>query len=939
MYRSCESTRFYHPVEIASETRGLRYHNPPPDRVLSFGFIMIHRLDWLCRSALITAILSMIICPVISAEEPSIAVRIPERFTARAESGSTHPILKMDYVSFQWWLLDSDGVADLHRDDIVFQIVEDPYVLTLGEERFDPLDGLPNLVPDWTGIGNPGPDLRLIQAVAPIRPEWLDELGALGLVPLQYIHPFTYVVWGAQAATEASEHLPWVRWQDEFAPGYRVLPRWRQMDLPAVEAEILVPNVANPVRVAAELEAIGATLIDSARLNSTWTIVTIFLPSAAIAAAAAIPGVYSIQPSPTDGGARGEMSNQVCAGNIDVGNLAFPGYSSWLDTLDLDGAGVIMANVDQGADENHPDIQGRFVQCTGTTCGGATSSSHGTHTAAIQAATGNSGVSSSGFLRALGMAPGAQLVEQLYSPFYSQPDGMLLLMGESYGNGATLSSNSWGPSGTPRGYDNDTMQTDIGVRDVDQGITGNQEFTYVLSIMNGYGGTSSQGTPDEAKNLIAVGSTKMQTSGGAQILEIDDLSTNSAHGPALDGRHLPHIVAPGCRVDSAVPSGYGLSCGTSMSAPHVTGTAALLVEQWRRDHGSDPSPAMVKAEITVTARDLAGNLDADGGTLGHAFDSKQGWGRLDTGAILDPPAGKAVFDAPVLLTGTGDEWIYTLAVDNDTHPVKVMLVWTDAPGHGLGGSTPAWNNDLDLVVEAAGGAYPGNSFDTDGWSLPGITADGMNNTEGVFLPPATAEEIRVVVRASNLGSDGVPGNTHPTDQDFALVISNAVQAPCETGTTFHGDLSVTDVVIVGAQGFDLEWLPATTRCGGKVGYIVNDSRIGDPGVPLISTTSTSFTIVGGSPGALNCFSVSSSEDGAPGQGSDSVCANGTGLRRAGDLDCDGAVTVADIELAVATIFGATEPTCAGFPAGDADLDGEIDAADPAQLVRAMHDPL
>ena len=907
--------------------------------MLSFDFIMIHCLDWLCRSALVTAILSMIICPVISAEEPSIAVRFPERFTARAESGATYPILQMDYGSFQWWLLDSDGVANLQNHDIDFQIMSDPYVLTLGEEHFDPLVGLPRLAPDWSGAGHPGPDLRLVQAVAPIRPAWLGELRALGLIPLQYIHPFTYVVWGAQPDMEASELLPWVRWQGGFSPGYRVLPRFRQMDLPAFQAEVLIPNVANPVRVTAELEAIGAAPIGSARINPIWTIVTVTLRSDSMAAAAAVRGVYSIQPSPTDGGARGEMSNQVCAGNIDGGNLAFPGYVSWLDTLDLDGAGVIMANVDQGADENHPDLFGRFLQCTGTTCGGAASSSHGTHTAAIQAATGNSGVSSSGFLRALGMAPGARLVEQLYSPFYSQPDGMLLLMGDSFTNGATLSSNSWGPSGTPRGYDNDTMQTDIGVRDADQGATGNQEFTYVLSIMNGYGGTSSQGTPDEAKNVITVGSTKMQTSGGAQILEIDDLSTNSAHGPALDGRHLPQIVAPGCRVDSAVPTGYGLSCGTSMSSPHVTGTAALLVEQWRRDHGTDPSPAMIKAELTVTARDLAGNLDADGGILGHAFDSKQGWGRLDTEAALDPPAGKAVFDAPVLLTETGEEWVYTLAVDSDTHPVKVMLVWTDAPGHGLGGSTPAWNNDLDLVIEADGVAYPGNSFGADGWSLPGITADGLNNTEGVFLPPAATGEIRIVVRASNLASDGVPGNALPTDQDFALVVSNAVQAPCEPGTTFRGDLSVTDVVVAGAQAFDLEWLPASTRCGGELNYTVNDSRIGDPGVPLISTTSTFFTIVGGSPGGLNCFSVSSSEDGAPGQSSGSVCVTGTGVRRAGDLDCDGIVTAADIALAVATIFGTTEPTCVGFPAGDADLNGEIDAADPSQLVRAVHDPL
>ncbi len=939
MARSCELTRLFHPVETASGTRGLRYHKPGLDRVLSSVFVMIQRLDRHRGRAAVWAGLAMVVCAVVSADEPSVAVRIPERFTARVESSSVHPTLRMDYGSFQWWILDSDGVAALGGDRGSFQVIEDPFVLTLGEERFDPVVGLPVLPVDWTGAGSPAPDLHLVQAVAPIRPSWLEDLRSLGLVPLQYIHPFTHVVWGTRAEAEASEALSWVRWRGEFAPAYRVLPRWRRMGAPVVEVEILVPNVANPVRVTTELEAIGATGIGSARLNPTWTILTVALRSDSMAAAASVPGVYSIQPSPTDGGARGEMSNQVCAGNTNGSNLAFPGYPSWLDTMNLDGAGVIMANVDQGVDENHPDLLGRFLPCAGLTCGGATMSSHGTHTAAIQAATGSSGVSSSGFLRALGMAPGARLVEQLYSPYYSQPDGMLLLMGESHANGATMSSNSWGPSGTPHGYDNDTMQTDIGVRDADPGAAGNQPLTYVLSIMNGYGGTSSQGTPDEAKNLITVGSTKMQASDGAQIPEIDDLSTNSAHGPALDGRRIPHLVAPGCRVDSAVPSGYGLSCGTSMSSPHVTGTAALLVEQWRRDRGTDPSPAMIKAELIVAARDLAGNLDADGGILGHAFDSKQGWGRLDTGAVLDPPVGKAVFDAPALLTETGDEWIYTLEVDSDAHPVKVMLVWTDAPGHGLGGSTPAWNNDLDLVVEAGGLTYAGNSFGADGWSLPGITADGMNNTEGVFLPASAIEEIRIQVLASNLNSDGVPGNAHLTDQDFALVVSNAVQAPCAPGTTFHGLLSVTDVVIAGAQAFDLEWLPATTRCGGEVGYTVNDSRIGDPGLPLISTTSTAITIAGAAPGGLNCFTVGSAEDGAPGQSSDRVCSNGTGLRRAGDLDCDGAVTAVDIELVVATLFGAAEPTCAGFPAGDADLDGAIDAADPAQLVRAIHDPL
>jgi hypothetical protein len=37
--------------------------------------------------------------------------------------------------------------------------------------------------------------LRLIQFEGPIRPEWLDSLAGQGIQPLQYIHPYSYVVW------------------------------------------------------------------------------------------------------------------------------------------------------------------------------------------------------------------------------------------------------------------------------------------------------------------------------------------------------------------------------------------------------------------------------------------------------------------------------------------------------------------------------------------------------------------------------------------------------------------------------------------------------------------------------------------------------------------------------------------------------------------------
>jgi subtilisin family serine protease len=876
---------------------------------------------------------------VVAAGESGTAVRLHGDAARRAEAASVNPELSLDYGSFAWWRISPEDLDLLTDSGIPHQPIPDAYRITLGEQTFDPLIEVPDLPPGWGARAHTGSDLHLIQAHGPLREAWPAELRNSGLEPVQYIHPFTYVVWGTSSQVALVSARSWIRWSGPFAPGYRVLPRWRHHDTPTIAVNLLVVSHAGVSTVTDALVDLGATAVETANLDPTWTAATAVLPSDRLADAAAIPGVFTIQPQPNDGGARGEMSNQVNAGNVAGDNSAFPGYSLWLDGVGVDGDGVVMANVDQGADQDHPDLAGRFLPCSGDTCGGAASSSHGTHTSGIQSATGASGVSSGGFLRGLGMAPGAQLVEQLYYPFYTQPGGMSLLIRESEVNGAVLSSNSWGPSGSPRGYDSDTKQTDMGVRDADPETPGNQPLTYVLSFMNGYGGTSSQGTPDEAKNLITVGSTKMQNSDGSQILEIDDLSSNSAHGPALDGRTIPHIVAPGCRVDSTIPPGYGLSCGTSMSSPHVSGTAALLIEQWRSAHGVDPSPAMIKAELLVTARGLAGNLDADGGVLGHPFDSKQGWGRMDTGSLIDPSESRAVFDAPELLTTTGDEWGTTLPVDDDTAPVRVMLVWTDAPGHGLGGSSPAWNNDLDLVVEADGVQFPGNLFDPDGWSSAGAIFDWMNNTEGVFLPPGTAEEITITVRAANLNSDGVPGNSTFTDQDFAVVVANAIPAGCTPGTIFNGDLDVTELTIDGVQVFRLEWLPATPRCGGTVSYVVDDMRGGEPGVPVATTGATSIDILGASPGIEYCFGIDSFEDRAPGEGSGTGCATGTAARIAGDLDCDAAVGASDLLEAVAVVFGAPEPECAGFPAADATLDGVVDAADGAQIVRSAHDPL
>jgi hypothetical protein len=56
---------------------------------------------------------------------------------------------------------------------------------------------------------------------------------------------------------------------------------------------------------------------------------------------------------------------------------------------------------------------------------------------------------------------------------------------------------------------------------------------------------------------------------------------------------------------------------------------------------------------------------------------------------------------------------------------------------------------------------------------PGGATDIKNNVESIFLPAGTTGDFTVTVRATNLAGDGVPGNDDLTDQDFALIVSNA----------------------------------------------------------------------------------------------------------------------------------------------------------------------
>jgi subtilisin-like proprotein convertase family protein len=176
---------------------------------------------------------------------------------------------------------------------------------------------------------------------------------------------------------------------------------------------------------------------------------------------------------------------------------------------------------------------------------------------------------------------------------------------------------------------------------------------------------------------------------------------------------------------------------------------------------------MVKAMLLNTARYLDG---VDSGDTLPSYN--QGHGEVNVAAALSDTA-RIVVDQSKILRTTGETFIVYGYVSRPGDPVRVTLAWTDAPGSTVG---DAYVNDLDLTVAVSGTTYRGNVFD-GAYAATGGLHDRMNNVESVFTAPGVRGPLTITVDAYNLAGDGVPGDTDPTDQDFALVCTNCQVSP------------------------------------------------------------------------------------------------------------------------------------------------------------------
>ena len=655
--------------------------------------------------------------------------------------------------------------------------------------------------------------LYLVQMRGPIKADWFEWLDRNFQV-VTYIPSNAYLV---RASRESLAGLKpagsggpdFVQWIGPYKSGYKLSPRISLDSNGSFDVTVQLIKTADLGQDLADIETLSESGPGHGVSVLNFVDVTVSTNREGIARLAGMSNVVWIEPA-TETRTFDERQDQIIAGNFAGTQLSAPRYLGWLHSRGLDvPPDFIIDLADSGIDQGilDPDVlhkafldptgvpriaYARFLGADGQTGDLDDTTGHGTLNASIIAgyteSTARPDVDTDGYALALGVAPFSRLgITKVFDPDFTRPD-YVSMVSSAYGLGARLSSNSWGQDGNS--YTTSSQIYDALVRDAVPSTAGNQEMTTVFAVGN-QGPFGHIASPANAKNVIAVGASENLRPTGtdgcnvtaAGASDADSIIGFSSGGPVDDGRIKPDLVAPGTHIQGALsqdpansaqgicgpkdyPAGQSLytwSSGTSHSVPAVAGAAALARQYIQQYTGKTSSAAMIKAFLVNSATYLTG-VGANDNLPGR----NQGWGRVNLATALDGEP-RILVDQTQLLTSTGQDYTFKGKIVDPNRQLRVTLVWTDAPGSPAG--SPIMN-DLDLKIDFEGVSYLGNNFDGHS-SVFGGPADKLNNVESVWLPLGATGDFTIHVIAANLVADGVPGNSTPVDQDFALVVCNA----------------------------------------------------------------------------------------------------------------------------------------------------------------------
>ena len=454
----------------------------------------------------------------------------------------------------------------------------------------------------------------------------------------------------------------------------------------------------------------------------------------------------------------------------------------WSD-FSVRGEGIVVANIDTGAQYNHPALvrQYRGNNGNGTfnhnynwfdparVCGNPSlvpcdNNNHGTHTMGTM-------VGDDGAGNQIGVAPGAKWIAAKGCETSSCSSNSLLASGQWVVAPTDLNGANPRPD----------LHADI-VNNSWSGGRGDLWYQQTLrawvaagifpAFANGNSGPNcnTAGSPGDNPEAYAVGAYDINNA-------IANFSSRGASG--VDGAIKPNIAAPGVNVRSSVAgSGYANFNGTSMATPHVAGAVALV---WSASPTLKGSVAQTRSLLDGSATDV--NNTTCGGTA--AKNNVFGEGRLNafvavtnaprgptgtlTGLVTDAGTGAAIAGATVSMSGpasrsttTGTDGRYTLLLSPGTYSVTA--------GGGL--YTPQTVTGVSIVA---------NTTTTRNFALTRIptgtlTGRVTDSTTGTALAGATVTASGAVTQTATTGADGrytmtLPAGTYTVSASLQFYVT------------------------------------------------------------------------------------------------------------------------------------------------------------------------
>ncbi|MBB4959661.1 S8 family serine peptidase [Micromonospora polyrhachis] len=454
------------------------------------------------------------------------------------------------------------------------------------------------------------------------------------------------------------------------------------------------------------------------------------------------------------------------------------------------GEGIVVANIDSGVDYEHPALVGKYRGNLGNGTfdhnynwfdpAGICSSDapcdnndHGTHTMGTM-------VGDDGAANQIGVAPGAKWIAAKGCESNSCSDSSLLASGQwvlapTDLNGqnprpdlhADIVNNSWGGGGGDLWYE--------------QTIAAWRAAGMFPSFSNGNNGPAcgTAGSPGDNPNAYGV---------GAYDVNNNIASFSSRGASSVDGAIKPNISAPGVSVRSSVPGGgYSAFNGTSMAAPHVSGTVALI---WSAAPSLRGDIAATETLLDDTATDV--NALTCGGTVDD--NNVFGEGRLNayqavntaprgavgqiTGAVTNSAGGAAIVGATVTVDNrsatTGADGRYRLTVPAGEHEVV-------ASAYGFATQT--------VTVTVAEGSAVSQNFALV--ASPTVTVTGkVTDGSGHGWPLYAKIEVA--------GRPGAPVYTNPVTGKYSFTVPGNSTYKLTTTANIPGYQTVTSDLVVGA---------------------------------------------------------------------------------------------------------------------------------------------